>query len=59
MRSMGNKDLLPGHVEGGIHRIPADFIINPHGVIAKAYYGDDIGDHLPLERVERYLQEET
>ena len=57
--SVVGKGYFPGSVEGGIHRIPADFIINPHGVIAEAYYGRDIGDHLPLERIERYLQEET
>lgn len=46
----------PGSIEGGIHRIPADFIIDPHGRIAVAYYGRDIGDHLPLEIIERQLQ---
>lgn len=46
---------LPGSVEGGIHRIPADFIIDPQGRIAEAYYGRDIGDHLPMERIDRLL----
>lgn len=26
---------------------------------AEAYYGQDIGDHLPLERIETYLQEQS
>lgn len=56
-RSVLGQDFLPGSVEGGIHRIPADFLIRPDGRLAIAYYGHDIGDHLPLERIERYLQE--
>lgn len=56
-RSVLGKGFLPGSVEGGIHRIPADFLIRPDGRLAMAYYGHDIGDHLPLERIERYLQE--
>lgn len=56
-RSVFGQGFLPGSVEGGIHRIPADFLVRPNGTIAVAYYGRDIGDHLPLERIERYLQE--
>jgi peroxiredoxin len=39
---------LPGTIEGEINRIPADFIIDTDSKIIKAYYGNDIGDHLPL-----------
>jgi peroxiredoxin len=39
---------LPGTIEGEINRIPADFIIDTDNIIIKAYYGNDIGDHLPL-----------
>lgn len=45
---------LPGSVEGGIHRVPADFLIDRDGAIAVAYYGCDIGDHLPRERIEHF-----
>jgi peroxiredoxin len=58
-RSVMGKGYLPGSVEGGIHRIPADFVIDPHGRIAEAFYGQDIGDHLPVERIEAYLQEQS
>lgn len=58
-QSVMGKGYLPGSVEGGIHRIPADFVIDPLGRIAEAYYGQDIGDHLPLERIESFLQEEA
>jgi len=39
---------LPGSIEGEINRIPADFIIDTDNKIIEAYYGNDIGDHLPL-----------
>ena len=55
-RSVLGQGFLPGSVEGAIHRIPADFLIGPDGVIALAYYGRDIGDHLSLERIEHYVQ---
>jgi len=29
--------------------MPADFLINPDGTIRLAYYGNDIGDHLPFD----------
>ena len=56
-RSVIGKGFLPGSVENGIHRIPADFIIDPLGQITVAYYGRDIGDHLPMDRIERFLPE--
>jgi thioredoxin-dependent peroxiredoxin len=51
IRSVFGQHYLPGSVEGGIHRIPADFLIDPQGRIVEAYYGRDIGDHLPLQRI--------
>ena len=41
---------LPGSVDGEIHRIPADFIVDTDNKILKAYYGKDIGDHLHLTK---------
>jgi len=35
--------------------IPADFLIGPDLVIEKAYYGKDIGDHIPVADVEAWL----
>ena len=46
---------LPGSVEGEIHRVPADFIIGIDGKILRAFYGKDIGDHLPLEEIKRIV----
>ena len=46
---------LPGSMEGEIHRIPADFMIDKNGTILNAYYGKDIGDHLPLKEIMKLL----
>lgn len=35
--------------------MPADFLIDQHGHIVKAYYGRDAGDRIPLEQIERLL----
>lgn len=35
--------------------MPADFLIDEHGRIVEAYYGDDAGDHIPFERVELFI----
>jgi len=53
------KGYLPGTVEGEIHRLPADFIIDPQGRVAVAYYGSDIGDHLPIDRIDEWLSQQT
>lgn len=47
---LGNR-FLPGTVENEINRIPADFLIGPDGRLVIAYYGKDIGDHVPLDLV--------
>ena len=31
--------------------IPADFLIDEKGIIQRAYYGSDFGDHLPIEDI--------
>ena len=54
-RAVLREGYFPGSVEGGIHRIPADFLVSPDGRIAEAHYGRDIGDHLPIARIEQHL----
>lgn len=49
------KRFIPGSMEGDIHRIPADFLIDPAGIVIDVHYGIDIGDHMPLERVTAWL----
>lgn len=47
---------LPGSVEGEFNRIPADFIIGTDNKIIRAYYGSDIGDHLPLDEIRTLIK---
>ena len=49
------KGYLPGSMEGEVNRLPADFIIGKSGEILAAYYGQDIGDHMPYEMIERFI----
>lgn len=42
--------------DGTIFRLPADFLIAPDGKIHDAYYGNDIGDHLPFECIDEFLK---
>ncbi|MDF1618421.1 peroxiredoxin family protein [Petrocella sp. FN5] len=47
---------IPGKGEGSKTRIPADFLIDQNLKIAKAYYGKDIGDHMPLNTIFEFLK---
>lgn len=49
------KKFFPGHMDGDWAMVPADFLITPQGVIAEAFYGTHIGDHIPIERIETFL----
>ncbi|MCG8274922.1 redoxin domain-containing protein [Stenotrophomonas sp. NLF4-10] len=35
--------------------LPADFLIDESGYIRDVHYGEDAGDHIPFERIERFL----
>lgn len=48
-----------GRVDGAITQLPAEFLINEDGVIVRAYYGKDIGDHLPLDEIETWAAREV
>lgn len=55
------RDVLSGRAfrkHGTLTRIPADFLIDERGVIADVYYGRDIGDHIPLARVDAFIGQE-
>jgi peroxiredoxin Q/BCP len=49
------KGFLPGRMDGDWAMVPADFLIGPDLRIAESYYGEHIGDHMPMERIERFL----
>jgi peroxiredoxin Q/BCP len=37
------------------YRIPADFLIDPDGIIRETFYSEVVGQHLNLDTVDRYL----
>jgi thioredoxin-dependent peroxiredoxin len=42
--------------DGPPFRTPADFLIDPTGVIRVAYYGENMADHIPFDQVSNYLE---
>ena len=44
-----------GNPNGGMSRIPADFLIDEHGVLLDVYYGKDASDNIPLSQIEKRL----
>ncbi len=44
-----------GRMEGSKTLIPADFLIGPDLKIEVAYYGKDIGDHIPIDDIYKWL----
>ena len=54
-RDAFQRGFRPGKGEGAITQLPAEFLIGPDQTIERAYYGKDIGDHLPLEEIDAWL----
>ncbi len=46
---------IPGKMEGDKAIVPADFLINEDGTIHTAYYGNNIGDHIPIELINEFI----
>lgn len=51
----GREGFHAGRPDGTLSRIPADFLIDEDGRVADAFHGRDIGDHIPFDRVERFV----
>jgi peroxiredoxin len=51
------KGFMPGKMEGHKHLLPADFLVAPDLSIKTAYYGANIGDHLPIEEIQAWVKE--
>jgi peroxiredoxin len=49
------KGFFPGKMEGIKSMVPADFLIGPDLTVQLAYYGRDIGDHLPIKKIYQWL----
>ncbi len=60
VRLIASKRLTRAHLRprrhGAMTRVPADFLIEGNGVIRDAFYGQDVGDCIPAERVERFVE---
>jgi peroxiredoxin Q/BCP len=51
---------VPTTIKGSMTTMPADFLIDRHGVIQTAHYGNDEGDHLRFELAKAFsLQQQT
>lgn len=50
------KRFLPGRMDGDWAMVPADFLIGPDLNVVDAFYGNHIGDHMPMDRIERFLK---
>jgi thioredoxin-dependent peroxiredoxin len=47
-----------GKLSDGNHlQLPADFLLAPDLTIAQAYYGTDIGDHLPFAAIQTFAEQ--
>ena len=54
------KGYLPLTIKGSMTTMPADFLVDKKGIIQRAYYGKDEGDHLPFEQLKTFsLLQET
>ena len=42
------------NINGPIARIPADFLVDPEGLVWRAYYGQAISDHIPFEDITEF-----
>lgn len=42
------------HIDGPKAMVPADFLVDPEGVVWKAYYGTAVSDHIPFEDVSAF-----
>lgn len=58
LKAIFMKGFFPGSIQGELHRIPADFLVDTDNRIMIAYYGKDIGDHVPMRDVRRAINHE-
>ncbi|MFQ5448145.1 MAG: redoxin domain-containing protein [Saprospiraceae bacterium] len=55
LRETLRKGFLKLDIDGRMAMLPADFLINEDMEVVLAYYGRDIGDHLPVETIEQWI----
>ncbi|HPM75791.1 MAG TPA: peroxiredoxin-like family protein [bacterium] len=49
------RGFFPGPTDGTKTRLPGDFLIDEQGVLRDVFYGRDIAEHIPFERVEAFI----
>ncbi len=59
LRALFDPEYRMAKPDGSMTRIPADFLIDSDQVIADAYYGSDIGDHIPFKRIDAFAERRT
>lgn len=52
-----NPLLFFGKKEGAIDSYPAEFLVNKKSIVVKTHYGEDIGDHLNLDLIAKFITE--
>lgn len=53
LRAMA-KGFFSLHMDGPKAMVPADFLVDPEGVVWKAYYGSAVSDHIPFDEVREF-----
>lgn len=48
------KGYVPLKIKGSMTGMPAEFLVDAHGIIRVAHYGKDEGDHLPFEQIRQF-----
>ena len=48
------KGYFPSSIKGKVTTLPADFLVDEHGIITLIYYGKDSGDHLLFDQVKGF-----
>jgi peroxiredoxin len=57
--AMFKKGYVPLTIGGRMDTMPADFLVDRHGIIQEAYYGQDEGDHLDFERIRQFAWQQA
>jgi thioredoxin-dependent peroxiredoxin len=55
LRALFDPDYRMAVPDADVTRIPADFLLGPEQEIVDAYYGKDIGDHIPFKRIDAFV----
>ncbi len=51
------KGYIPTTIKGSMTTMPAEFLVDREGIIQRAYYAKDEGDHMPFEDLKAFSQQ--